>query len=332
VSDPAWPPVRWGILSTGHIASVFVRDLALLPDEAEVVAVGSRRQESADAFAEQYGLARAYGSYEALLADADLDVVYVASVHNDHLASARMCLEAGKAVLVEKPLTVTAEQSAELIGLARQRGLFLMEAMWTRTHPLLRQGVELVASGELGPVRHVTASFGFAFDGEPSHRLLDPAQAGGAVLDLGVYPVHLTNLFLGEPTGVLGAGSRGSTDVDIHAAATLTYEATAQRPAATAHVVCSLVTDLPVRLEVFCERGSLRYDDAILPAEFEVSWSGDREPETFGTQWPGGGYTFEAQEVMRCLRSGALESPLVPWADTLAVARTLDRWQASILG
>lgn len=324
--------MRWGILSTGHIASVLVRDLALLPDEAEVVAVGSRRQESADAFAEQHGLARAYGAYEELVADPDIDVIYVASVHNDHFASARMCLEAGKAVLVEKPLTVTADQSAELIELARQRGLFLMEAMWTRTHPLLRKGAELVASGELGPVRHVTASFGFAFDGEPSHRLLDPDQAGGAILDLGVYPVHLVNLFLGEPAGLLGAGSRGPTGVDVHAAATLTFETTAKRPAATAHVVCSLVTDLPARLEVFCERGSLRYDNAILPAEVELAWSGDREPETFTAQWPGGGYTFEGQEVMRCLRSGTLESPLVPWADTLAVARTLDRWQASIPG
>ncbi len=117
--------------------------------------------------------------------------------------------------------------------------------MWSRTNPLLRKGAEIVASGELGPVRHAAASFGFAFDGDPSHRLLDPEQAGGAILDLGVYPVHLVNLFLGEPNRLIGTGSRGETGVDVHAAATLAYDATDRRPAATASVVCSLVDRSP---------------------------------------------------------------------------------------
>ncbi len=322
--------VRWGILSTGHIASVLARDLALLHDEAELTAVGSRNLTKAEAFAEEYGVTRAYGSYEELVADPDVDVIYVASVHSDHLSSSRLCLESGKAVLVEKPLTVSAAQTSELIDLARERGLFLMEAMWSRTNPLLRKGAELVASGELGPVRHAAASFGFAFDGDPSHRLLDPDQAGGAILDLGVYPVHLVNLFLGEPNRLIGTGNRGETGVDVHAAATLAYDATDRRPAATASVICSLVTDLPPRLEIFCAGGSLRYDNMIVPAEVELTRRGADEPERFLTQWPGGGYTFQIQEVMRCLRSGEVETPLVPWADTLAVARTLDHWQATI--
>lgn len=322
--------IRWGILSTGHIASVLAKDLALLPDEAELGAVGSRSLGKAETFAEQYGMARAYGSYEELAADPDLDVIYVASVHNDHLASARLCLDAGKAVLVEKPLTVSTAQTEQLLDLARERGLFVMEALWTRTNPLLRKGADIVASGDVGAIRHAAASFGFAFDGEPSHRLLDPDQAGGAILDLGVYPVHLVNLFLGEPNRLIGTGSRGETGVDVHAAATLAYDASDRRPAATASVVCSLVTDLPPRLEIFCESGSLRYDNMILPAEFELTRHGKDEPERFVTQWPGGGYTFQVQEVMRCLRSGEVETPLVPWADTLAVARTLDHWQESI--
>lgn len=246
-------PIRWGILSTGHIASVFARDLALLPDEAEIVAVGSRQRGTADDFAAEHGIPRAYGSYEELAADEDVDVVYVASTHNDHLPSAQLCLEAGRSVLVEKPLTTTAADSETLIDSARDRGLFLMEALWTRTSPLLRQGAELVAAGDLGAVRHVAMSFGFAFDGEPSHRLLDPQQAGGAVLDLGVYPVHLADLFLGEPDELIGTGLRGATGVDVHAAATLSYRACDSRPAATASLCCSLVTDLPTRLEVFGE-------------------------------------------------------------------------------
>jgi predicted dehydrogenase len=330
VTEPQTPRVRWGILSTGHIASVLTRDLALLPEEAEVVAVGSRSQEKADAFAEEHGLPKAFGSYEDLAADPDLDVIYVASVHNDHLASARLCLEAGKAVLVEKPLTTSEADTSALLDLARDRGLFLMEAMWSRTNPLLRKGRELVEAGELGPVRHVEATLGFRFEGPDTHRLVDPAQAGGAILDLGVYPVHLTQLFLGDPDELLAMGQIGSTGVDLHVTALLSHASRDGGPVATASIVCSLAADLPNRLEVFGEAASLRYDSLFLPSELILTRRGVDEPEVFVAQWPGGGYTFQVQEVMRCLRAGELESPLVPWADTLTVARTLDRWLASI--
>lgn len=322
--------IRWGILSTGHIASVFARDLALLPEEAELTAVGSRQLGKAEDFAAEHGISRAYGSYEDLAADADVDVVYVASTHNDHLPSARLCLEAGRSVLVEKPLTTSAADSQILVDLARDRGKFLMEALWTRTSPLLRQGAELARTGDLGAIRHVAMSFGFAFDGAPSHRLLDPEQAGGALLDLGVYPAHLADLFLGEPDRLLGTGIRGATGVDVHAAATLTYGPDESRPTATASLTCSLVTDLSTRLEVFGERGSLTFDNALLPPEMILRRPGDEQSHRFVTQWLGGGYTFQAQEVMRCLRAGQLESPLVPWSATLAVARTLDRWLAAV--
>ena len=326
--------IGWGILSTGHIASVFARDLALLPDEAALVAVGSRTLSKAESFAAEYGLARAYGSYEELAADPDVDVVYVASTHNDHFPSAKLCLEAGKSVLVEKPLTVDADEAEELVALARERGLFLMEAVWTRTNPLLRKAAEVVGSGELGPVVHVNASFGFAFDGEDTHRLLDPAQAGGAILDLGVYPVHMVNLFLGEPEGLQASGSHASTGVESHAVAVLSYPANGDRPAATASVLCSMEASVPNRLEVFCANGSVTFDTFILPPEMSIRRGTDTaaEPEILVTQWPGRGYTFQAQEVMRCLRAGETESPLVPWADTLATMRTLDRWLSAVNG
>ena len=148
--------IRWGILSTGHIASVLTRDLALLPDEAEVVAVGSRSLDKAEQFAREYQIPRAYGSYAELAADPEVDVIYVASTHNDHLGSARLCLEAGKAVLVEKPLTVSAAETEELVDLAGERGVFLMEALWSRTNPLLRQAAQLVRVGRARrhPARH----------------------------------------------------------------------------------------------------------------------------------------------------------------------------------
>lgn len=319
----------WGVLSTGHIASVFARDLALLPDEAELVAVGSRSQGKADEFAAAHGFARSHGSYAELAADPGVDVVYVASVHNDHAASARLCLEAGKAVLVEKPLTVTAADAQSLLDLAGKRRLFCMEAVWNRTNPLIRHAAETVRSGELGPVRHLTASFGFAFRGGSTHRLLDPGQAGGAILDLGVYPVHAAQLFLGEPTDVHAYGDFAATGVDSHAAALLTYPATPDRPAATAAVATSLETTLPTRLDVLCAEGSIALDNFVRPTEMMITRTGG-EPETVITQLPGGGYTFEAQEVMRCLQAGEIESPLVPWADTLACLRTMERWRAGI--
>jgi len=332
VSRPDDAPIRWGILSTGHIASVLTRDLALLPDEAQVVAVGSRSLGKAEQFAAEYAIPRAHGSYAELAADPEVDVIYVASTHNDHLASARLCLEAGKGVLVEKPLTVSAAETEELVDLAGARGVFLMEALWSRTNPLLRQAAEIVRSGELGAVRHVNAAFGFAFQGEESHRLLDPDQAGGAILDLGVYPAHGANLFLGEPDELYGFGTLASTGVESHAAALLTFEATEFRPPATASITCSMEADLPHRLDVFCTDGSVQFDNFLLPSEVTVvrGTGDDKTEETLVTQWPGGGYTFEIQEVNRCLRAGELESPLVPWRDSLAVARTLDRWLLSI--
>lgn len=324
--------IGWGILGAGHIAGVFAADLALLPDEADLVAIGSRSQAKADEFAAEYGFARSYGSYADLVADDDVDVVYIASVHSDHFESALLCLDAGKAVLIEKPITVSEPRASVLISRARERGLFLMEAMWTRTNPLIRQAAELVAGGEIGDVKHITATFGFAFDGPDDHRLLDPAQAGGGVLDLGVYPVHLVDLFLGEPDRVIGYGNLTGTGVDSHAAALLGYDPRDGRPAATASLVCSLEANLPTRLEIFGSNGQMIIDEFIRPPEVAIRRGTDRDakPEILLHQWPGGGYGYQAQEVMRCLRAGELSSPMVPWESTLASMRTLDRWIAGV--
>jgi predicted dehydrogenase len=335
------PRVRWGILSTGHIAGVFARDLALLPSEAELGAVASRTPEKAEAFATEHGFARSYGSYAELAADPDIDVVYIASPHSDHFASARICLEGGKSVLVEKPLTTSAAETEALIELAADRRLFLMEALWTRTNPLLRKAAEIATSGELGPIRHVEVSFGFRFTGDDDHRLVNPDLAGGAVLDLGVYPTHVVNLFLGEPAAVRGAGYRARTGVDAHAAAVFSYPATVDRPAATASLLCTLDLTPANRATVYCEDGRIEIGNVVKPEMITVVRGGLGDPaegaptetsEELVTQLPGGGYTLQAQEVMHRIRAGELQSPLVPWSDTLAVARTLDRWMGVVEG
>lgn len=312
------------------MATVLTEDLELLGDEAEVVAVGSRTAGSAEAFAAEHQIPRSYGDYASLCADPEVDVVYVSSPHQDHLPSARLAIDAGKAVLCEKPLTVSAAETTELIDLAQEKGVFLMEAVWMRTNPLIRQAAELVASGELGPVRHVSAQFGFRFDGEDAHRLLNPELAGGGVLDLGVYPAHAVDLFLGEPAEVMSAGSKLHTGVDGNATALLVYPATDARPAATATVHCTLETNLGVRLQVLCRDARIEIDAFIKPTSFRLWRHGEDEPETFVTQLPGQGYTFQLQEVHRCLHAGELETPLVPLTSTLAVSRVLDAWTAGV--
>jgi predicted dehydrogenase len=205
-----------------------------------------------------------------------------------------------------------------------------MEAMWTRTHPLIRRLTEIAASGEIGAIRHVAADFGFAFRGPDSHRLLDPEQAGGAILDAGVYPAHMVNLFLGEPAELSAYGHLAKTGVDAHASAVLRYPATERRGPATASLLCSLELSLPSRLAVYGTEGRIMIDDFYLRAERALVFRGDAEPEVLEASWPGQGYTYEMAEVMRCVRAGETESPLVPLADTLAVARTLQAWREAV--
>lgn len=321
--------IRWGILSTGHMAEVLTEDLQLL-DDAEVVAVASRDAERASRFAERYGIARSHGSYAALATDPEVDAVYVATPHPDHLESATRCLEAGKAVLCEKPLTVTPDEAERLVGRARDLERFCMEALWARTNPLLRRASRLVADGAIGPVRQVHAALGFHADVADDHRLLDADLAGGAVLDMGVYPVHMADLFLGEPDEVLAVGEHHPrTTVDTMASAILVHEGTDGRPPAHALVHTSLLSGPTNRLEVVGERGRLVTERFLNCRELVLQRDGE-EPEVFTVDPPGHGYTYQAEEVHRCLREGLTESPLVPLGTTLQCMRTLDRWRTAI--
>ncbi|MGD7788584.1 Gfo/Idh/MocA family protein [Propionibacteriaceae bacterium Y1700] len=315
--------IRWGILATGGIATTITEDLLLLPEEAEVLAVGSRTLERAQEFATAHGIERAYGSYAELAADPDIDVIYVATPHNDHLASTELCLRAGKAVLCEKPLTVNAEEAERLVALAREQGVLLMEAYWTRTHPLVRKVAALLADGAIGQVRHVSAELAFSFDVDDDHRLLNPDLAGGAILDLGVYPVHIAHLVLGEPQRVIGTGRLARTGVDAEATALLLHEE------ATAVVHCSMDAAGANDLHVYGARGRLHLPH-FLKSEKLIMHRDGADPEEFIQQLPGHGYTLQAQEVMRCLRAGETESPLVPLDTTLATMRTLDAWRATL--
>jgi predicted dehydrogenase len=316
--------VKWGILATGGIATQFVNDLRLLPD-AEVVAVGSRSDASARRFADTHGIPRAHGSWQGLAEDPEVDVIYVATPHSAHREATLACFRAGKAALTEKPVTVDLPGASELVEEARRAGVFFMEAMWTRCFPAVAKALALVADGAIGRVTGVHADFGFVGPDDPTHRLNARELAGGALLDLGIYPVTMAHLFLGAPDHVRAWADLGPTGVDRNTAIVLGYAS-----GALASLTCSLVGDTPRTATVTGTAGRIEFTRDFFMPRGLVLRRGDNDPETIDLPHDGNGYHFEAAEVQRCLRAGLLESPLVPHAETLAVMTTLDRVRAEI--
>ncbi|WP_299530699.1 Gfo/Idh/MocA family protein [uncultured Streptomyces sp.] len=313
--------VRWGVLATGGIAATFTAALQGLPD-AEVVAVASRTDASARAFADRFSIPRAYGSWAELVADEEVDVVYVATPHSAHYEATALALKAGKHVLCEKAFTLNAGQAAELVELARERGLFLMEAMWTYCNPLVRRMTELVREGAIGEIRTVQADFGFAGDFGADHRLRDPALGGGALLDLGVYPVAFAQLLLGEPDRIQADALLSPEGVDLNTGMLLSWAS-----GANALLSCSIVGHHATAASVVGTAGRMDFPHGFFhPDHFLLTRAG-AEPERIESG-PGpqglSGMQFEAAEVMRALRAGETESPLVPLEGSLAVMRTLD--------
>lgn len=317
-------PIRWGILGTGGIARTFTADLLLLPDH-EVAAVGSRARHTAESFAAGFGLATAYGSYAELAADDTIDVVYVATPHSGHLAAARLCLEAGRAALVEKPITPTAAEAAALVAVARERGLFLQEGMWTRFNPLVGKLRELVSEGAIGEVTAVYADFSWTPPYDPASRFWAPELAGGALLDLGVYPVSFTWMLLGPPDTVQARATLAPTGVDANTGILLGYDS-----GAVALLHCGLTSESPQRATVTGTKGRIELPALFYrPTAMTLHRTG-AEPETFAIDLPGNGFTYEAEEVARCLRAGLLESPHLPLAESVAILRTIDTIAAQL--
>ena len=320
--------IRWGVLAPGRIARNFALDLALVPD-GELVATGSRSRERAEAFAGEFGGA-AYGSYEELVADPDVDVVYVASPHTRHAEQTLLALDAGKPVLCEKPMTLDAASTESLFRAAADRGLFLMEAMWMACHPRIRKLRSLLADGEHGTARQVNASIGFVVDPDPAGRLLDPALGGGALLDMGIYPLTFTQLVLGEPEQLTAVANLSETGIDLDISIAGRYPG-----GATAALTATLTSHAPVTATVATEIG--RFD---LPRPFyspgPIQWTSYLTPEG-RSEWiepdepvVGRGYGNEILEVHRCLRNGALSSELVPPRQTISLMHQMDDLRAQI--
>ncbi|MFB6098792.1 MAG: Gfo/Idh/MocA family protein, partial [Salinibacter sp.] len=318
-NDPKTMTIHWGILGTGNIARLVAEDLQLLA-EAELTAVGSRAQVRADAFGDTFDVPRRYSSYEALVADSDLDVIHVATPHSSHLEHASMALEAGTAVLCEKPLVLNADQAEQLIGTARRHEQFLMEAMWTRFLPVMDDVRHLIHEEQiLGDVHLLQADIGVTASFDPDHRLFDPALGGGALLDLGVYPIAFAFDLFGPPDSVASSSVLGSTGVDEQCAAVFRYEDDTQ---AIWHA--SVRADAGRTCVLAGPEGRLRGHRAWWKgAPFELVRP-DGSTETWARPFEGNGYQFEAAHVMRCLHEGRTESPVMPLDESRRLLQTTD--------
>lgn len=310
--------VRWGVCGTGRIAGKMVGQLAGIED-AEVVAVASRNASRSRDFARSHGIARSHGSYAGLAADGDVDVVYVANTQEGHHDTVVMMLEGGRAVLCEKPLAMNAAQAESMFDAARSRGLFLMEAMWSRFSEAWQATRSLVEAGRIGEPVLLRADLSLSVPpGErATHRLFDPARGGGALMDVGVYPLNLAAFLLGHPGRIEASGTLRGDDLDLRATVLMEHEGGA---------VSQLSTGIDFRggsdARLSGSLGSITIEPRMhSSAAIVVEDDGGTERIEF----PHPGLGIQVPEVHRCLREGLTESPVMPWEESLSIHRTTDR-------
>lgn len=311
---------RWGILATGRIARDFATDLRVVPD-ARLAAVGSRALEPAERFAREYGDegTRAHPSYDAMVADPDVDVVYIASPHALHLEHARLAFATGKPVLCEKPLALNHDDGAALFDAAGD--LFCMEAMWMACHPLVREVQRRLASGDFGVPRQVHADLGFVVPETASARMVDPALGAGALLDMGIYPLTFARMMLGPITTVAATADLAASGIDLDVAIAARHES-----GAVSALTASMTAHSPRTASVATDEGTLDFPSGFHHPPYVVWSPAGGEPQRLETSEPvlGTGLGNEATHVQDCLRDGRSESPLVPRAQTLELLAVMD--------
>lgn len=322
------PPLRWGIIAPGGIARSFAEGLRRHTQQ-EIYAVGSRRLESADAFAREFGASRAYGSYEALIADPGVEAVYVASPHSHHAEQAALAIQAGKPVLVEKSLTRDAAEARALVESARSARVPLMEAMWTRYLPHIDVVRQLLDDGALGELELVTADHGQHFDFNPEHRLFAPELAGGGLLDLGIYPISFAHFVLGRPGTIAARGTSAPTGVDRQVSAIL--DGYGDHPNAHALVTTTLAAKSPCTASVSGNRARIE-----LPGPFYVPQQVTlvtRDDEVLTSAAPAitghEALCFEAAYFASMVAAGRLESDLLPLDESVAIMEVMDAVRAA---
>ena len=316
-------PVKWGIIATGKIANAMATEAQMVAG-TQIEAVASRSLDKARAFAANHHINSAYGSYEELVTDPNVDLVYIATPHNSHYDLLKLCLNAGKHVLCEKPLVLNADQAQNCAFLAEEKGLFLMEAVWTRFFPAIKQMHVWIKEGRIGAVRRISADFSFEANFDPKGRLFDPALAGGALLDLGIYPISLAIDLLGAPTEIKGEAQMGETGVDEEDKILLRFPG-----GATASLKCGLRETRPVVATIDGDRGRITLHERFHhPKKITLEpIGGDAETKEFPCD--GSGYHYQIAATSQAIRQGLKEHPLMPMSDTIKIAKVMDTLRAS---
>lgn len=318
-------PVKWGIVSTGGIAHTFAE--AVKRVEGSVLqAVGSRSQASADRFADSHNIPLRFAAYEDLAASTEVDIYYVATPQPFHMENTLLCLQQGKPVLCEKPFALNAAQAKRMMDAAAQKDVFLMEAMWMLCFPAIRKLIELVRGGVLGELTRVQADFNFNIPFDPAHRLYNKELGGGALLDLGVYPVTLAMaMFDAAPEQVHSTAVLGRTEVDEQNAILLAFPGGGQ-----AVLTSGFRSRTPNRAQVHGSKGWIELDDAFFCSNRMTLYLDGKEPEVF-TYDHGGpeGFVYQVQHVQDCLAQGLKQSPWIPWDHTLRIMELMDGLRSS---
>ena len=314
--------IRWGILGCGRIARKFASDLRLVAD-AELAAIASRNTETSELFAKDFPCKHLHNSYEALAANNEVDVIYVATPHSYHHGHTLLCLNHDKAVLCEKAFAINSRQAMEMIRTAQERKIFLMEALWTKFLPHYKKLQELLHQKTLGDIKSVLVNFGFKTSEKSPQRLFDPLLGGGTLLDIGIYNVFMTMSVLGKPDSIEATMTPTSTGVDEQIAVLFKYKS-----GAMAQLFSSFATNLPTQAEINGTQGCITLTTRFYEpsATIQLSKKVPYEREVIPVEKEEGfGYQYEARHVNECLKKGLIESPVMTHADTLLLMELLDK-------
>lgn len=311
--------MNWGLIGTGNIVKKFMIGLRAAQG-AKLAAVVSRSQEKADAFAREYGIDKGYGSVDEMLADPEIQIVYIGTPHSTHQEYALKAFAAGKAVLCEKPVTINAAELKEMIDAARSNHVFFMEAMWTRFLPAVKKVREWLANGLIGEVKMMEANFGFVVPWNPEGRLLNINLGGGALLDAGTYPISFASMVFGgkKPEKIGSVAYFGETHVDEEFMGVISYGGQQM-----ASVSAALRTGMISDAWIYGSSGKIHVPDFVFGRSAELISDG-KYTEHFEPEFVSNGYNYEAEEVMNCIRNGMLESSVMPLDESLQIMETLD--------
>jgi len=311
--------INWGIIGCGNIANKFIKALKTI-DNANLLAVASKSGDNAQQYAKKYDVQYYYNNYNDLVLNPEIDVVYIANSHNFHKDSALLCINHGKAVLCEKSLTVNASEAVELVNAARSKQVFLMEAMWSRFQPVTRKVMEILDKKMIGDIRVVSAGFGFKASQNADHRLFNPRLAGGALLDIGVYPVSLASLVFGKkPADIKSHAVIGPTGVDDSSSYFFTYD-----KGETALLNASLTYKNSQLAIIIGTKGIIQIPSFWMAEKLIVEIE-NKNPVTYDLPLRCNGYEYEIEEVMQCLREGKTESSIMPLDESINIMQTMDQ-------